>query len=91
LKKIKKADYLLRCLEIDNILPTRIYKTSKEKYFDSFTNYNIAIGKAQYKGKIREIATVYEETVGEVRIITIYPLKTYEKISKIESGRWQKI
>jgi hypothetical protein len=37
------------------------------------------------------MAVVYEETEDEVIIITIYPLKLYEKISKTRTGGWQKI
>ena len=81
----------LKIREINENIPQQIYKSSKEKYFDSFTGYYVAIGKTYYKDKVREMAVIYEETTDKIKIVTIYPLKFYEKISKIESRRWQKI
>ena len=94
--KIKEIVYTphlklrMKLREIENELPRRIYEESKEKYFDSKTDNYVAISKIHYKGKFREIAVIYEETTSEVKIITIHPLKIYEKLSKIRLGRWIK-
>jgi len=80
----------MKIREIDSDLPREIYQKGKEKYFDTKTGYKIVIGEAHYRNKFREMVLVYEETIDEIIIITIYPLKSYEKISKIKSGRWQK-
>jgi len=80
----------IKIREIDNELPRQIYQKGKEKYFDTKTGYQIVIGEAYYRDKFREMAVVYEETTDEIVIITIYPLKSYEKVSRIESGRWLK-
>ncbi|MEK7542419.1 MAG: hypothetical protein AAB524_01830 [Patescibacteria group bacterium] len=41
--------------------------------------------------RIREFVVVYEETDQEVRLITIHPLKPYQKFGRIQSKRWQKL
>jgi len=81
----------MKIREIDSELSREIYQKGQEKYFDVKTGYRVVIGKAYYRDKLREMAVVYEETEDEVIIITIYPLKLYEKISKTRTGRWQKI
>lgn len=80
----------MRIREIGDNLPRKIYEKSKEIYFDFHTEYYVAVSEAYYKGKTREMAVTYEETADEVKIITIHPLKLYEKLSKIRRGRWQK-
>lgn len=80
----------MKIREIENDLPRQIYQEAREKYFDSKTGYNVIVGKVYYREKFREMVVVYKETIDEIRIITIYPLKSYEKISRIKSGRWQK-
>jgi len=92
-KEIVYTDHLqlrLKIREIDSDLPRQVYEEATERYFDIVTEYNIAVGEAYYKGKYREMAVIYSEMTWEIRLITIYPLKSYEKISKIESGRWRK-
>lgn len=82
--------FRLKIREIPDDIPKQIYKKAKEKYFDSKTGYYVAVGKLYYKNRFREMVLVYEETASEIRIITIHPLKPYEKLSKIKSKRWQK-
>jgi len=80
----------LKIREIDDNLPREIYEESKERYFDSYTGYYVAISEVYYKDKFREMAVIYEETANEIKIVTIHPLKRYEKFSKIRNGRWKK-
>jgi hypothetical protein len=94
MKKILYSPHLilrLKLREIPHSLPKEIYQTSKEHYFDRETGKKIAIGRAKYKSKLREMAVVYEEINGQISLITIHPLKKYQKISRIRSGRWQKL
>jgi len=51
----------------------------------------VAIKKIKFKRRIREMAVIYEEINGQINLITIHPLKDYQKISRIKSGRWQKL
>ena len=80
----------LEIREIEYTVPQQIYERSKEKYFDTITEYCIAVGRIYYKEKLREMAVVYEKIADEIRIVTVYPLRSYEKLSKIKTGRWQK-
>lgn len=94
MKEIIYSDHLelrLKFREIPRHLPKNIYKTSNERYLDNETNNIIAVKKVKYKSKTREMALAYRETAQEVILITIHPLKTYQKISRINSGRWTKL
>jgi hypothetical protein len=81
----------LKLREIPYALPKEICQTSKEKYFDKETNKKVAIKRVKYKGKLREMTLVYEETLKEINLITIHPLKVHQKISRIKSERWRKL
>jgi len=94
MRKILYSSHLilrLKLREISHSLPKKIYQNSKEHYFDRETGKKIAIGKAKYKSKLREMAVVYEEINDQINLITIHPLKKCQKISRIRSGRWQKL
>jgi hypothetical protein len=94
MKKILYSSHLifrLKLREISYYLPKKIYQNSKEHYFDKETGKKIAIRKAKHKSKLREMAVVYEEINSQINLITIHPLKKYQKVSRIRSGRWQKL
>jgi hypothetical protein len=94
---MKKIVYSLRLIlrlklrEIPHSLPIKIYQTSKERYFDKETQNKVAIKKVKFKNKLREMALIYNEKNEEVILISIHPLKKYQKIDRIKSGRWQKL
>lgn len=81
----------LKLRSINRELPKLIYKTSKERYFDTMTKMSIAVDKAIYKSKKRDIAVTYKETLDKVILITIHPLKPNQKSSRIKLGRWKKL
>ncbi len=77
--------------EIPYTLPKKIYQISSEHYFDKETGKKVAVKKVKYKNKLREMVVIYEEINDQINLITIHPLKNYQKISRIKSGRGQKI
>jgi len=94
MKKIVYSSHLrlrLKLREIPYLLPKEIYQTSKEHYFDKETLKKVAINRVKFKEKLREMAVIYEEINNQINLITIHPLKDYQKISRIKSGRWQKL
>jgi len=94
MKKIVYSSHLrlrLKLREIPYLLPKEIYQTSKEHYFDKETLKKVAINRVKFKEKLREMAVIYEEINNQINLITIHPLKNYQKISRIKSGRWQKL
>ena len=94
MKKIVYSSHLelrLKIREIPRSLPRDVYQNSRERYFDKETGKNIAIGKIRFKGKLREIIVVYEERGDEIKLITAHPLKALQKVSRIRTGRWQRI
>lgn len=72
-------------------LPRKIYLTAQERYFDRETQKAVAVKRVLYKSKKREMMVAYQEEEGATYLITVHPLKEYQKISRIKSGRWQKI
>ena len=94
MKKIVYSSHLILRLKLREIpynLPREIYQTSKERYFDRKTLKRVAIKKIKFKNKLREMTLIYEEINNQVNLITIHPLKNYQKIGRIKSGRWQKL
>ena len=80
-------------LKVRNIplsLPKKIFKEAKEHYYDSLTGHYVAVHKLVFNNKTREFALTYDKKEDVVEIITVHPLKAYQKITRINSGRWQK-
>ena len=93
-KRVEYTSHLKLKMEIRNIpktLPGRIYKEAKERYLDTETSYHIASKKAMYKNKMRDMIVVFEELTDVIRIITVHPLKSYQKEARIKTGRWKKL
>ncbi len=94
MKEIVYASHLefrLKFRGITYTLPKDIYKTSQERYFDRVTKLLVATKVVRYRNKLREFALVYRENPETALLITIHPLKRYQKINRVQSGRWQKI
>ena len=78
---------------IPSPLPKKIFKEAKEHYYDNLTGHYVAVHKLRFNNKLREFALTYDKKVkeGVIEIITVHPIKAYQKITRINSGRWQKI
>jgi len=83
--------FRLKVRNIPSPLPKKIFREAKEHYYDNLTGHCVAVHKIEFKDKIREFALTYDKKEDVIEIITIHPLKTYQKITRINSGRWQKI
>lgn len=83
--------FRLKLRQIPYGLPKKIFCLSKEHYYDKLTNYYIAIQSVKFRGKIKEMAITYDKTRVAIKIITVHPLKSYQKYSRIKSGRWKKL
>ena len=81
----------LELREIPYNLPRSIFETAAEYYFDRQTQNKIAVKQIILKNKLRELAVVYKEINSHIVLVTIHPLKKYQKNSRIKSGRWQKL
>lgn len=92
--KIIYTSHLEFRLKIRNIsydLPRIIFNQAKEHYYDNLTKHYIAIHQIKFEGKLREIALIYDKEKELVEIITIHPIKPYQKYSRVKSGRWKRI
>ncbi len=92
--KIVYSEHLARRLVIRRIpeeLPKIIFNDYDEKYFDCETGNFVLIKKVEFLQKIRDMMVVYQEKEDRVEIITIHPLKKFQKENRIETGRWKRI
>ena len=93
-KKIVYTSHLEFRLKIRNIpydLPKKIFQEAREHYHDTATGHCVAIDRCEFEGKVRDMAVTYDSKRYAVEIITVHPLKPYQKHSRINSGRWKKI
>jgi hypothetical protein len=72
-------------------LPQKIYEQSGERYFDAQTGYRVAIMKVRLYKKIRDVMIAYIIEGDCVKLLTIHPLGTDQKLRRVKSGRWSKI
>ena len=84
-------EFRLKMRNIPKSLPKKVFQNAIEHYYDNSTNHCVAIDKLEFSGKIREFAVTYDKKDDKIEIITIHPLKVYQKITRINSGRWQKL
>ncbi|RMG67661.1 MAG: hypothetical protein D6710_11170 [Nitrospirae bacterium] len=91
--KIKYSIHLKHRLvirNIDNDLPDKIFRESRERFFDTETGHLIAVKKVELYGKIRDVMIAYIREGNTVKILTIHPLKHGQKWKRVKSGRWRK-
>jgi hypothetical protein len=92
--RIVYSEHLKRRLAIRLIpieLPEIIFNEYDEKYFDYETGNFVLIKKVEFLQKPRDMMIVYEEGHDKVEIITIHPLKKFQKENRIKTGRWKRI
>lgn len=92
--KITYTSHLEFRLKIRNIpydLPEKIFKQAKEHYYDSLTKHCVAVCEIKFEDKLREMALTYDKKKDLIEIITVPPIKPYQKFTRINSGRWRKI
>jgi hypothetical protein len=83
--------FRLKVRDIPSHLPRKIFKEAKEHYYDSSTQHYVAVHKLRFISKVREVAVTYDKRGDVIEIITVHPLKVYQKTARINSGRWQRI
>jgi hypothetical protein len=83
--------FRLKVRGIPSDLPKKIFKEAKEHYYDALTQHYVAVHKLQFNNRLREVAVTYDKKGEVIEIITIHPLKTYQKTARINSGRWRRI
>lgn len=76
---------------IPHELPKKIYLEARERYSDEATGHGIAVMVCKLHGKSREMAVSYDENNKIVELVTIHPIKSLQKLSRIKTGRWRKV
>lgn len=83
-------EFRLKVRNIPHDLPRKVFERAREHYYDNLTKHYVAIHQVEFGGKIRDVALTYDTKNDLVEIITIHPIKPYQKLSRINSGRWKK-
>ncbi|MBI4843761.1 MAG: hypothetical protein HY809_05480 [Nitrospirae bacterium] len=91
IKYSKHIETRLALRKIEYDLPKEIYKNAKERFIDTETGHTMAVMKAVIYGKERDIMVAYKYEDAYVVLLTIHPLKKWQKENRIQSGRWRKI
>jgi len=90
-KKIRYADHLklrLALRRIPEALPRNVHKRAKELFYNRLTGNLVAVARARYSGKTRDVMVAFLEKDDEVVLITVHPLKPQQKANRIASGTW---
>lgn len=90
-RRIRYAGHLqlrLGLRKIPRQLPRRIYHRAKELFYDRITANFVAVARARYAGKTREMMVAFSEMDDEIILITVHPLKPRQKANRVASGRW---
>lgn len=83
-------EFRLKVRDIPHDLPRKILEESKEHYYDSQTGHYVALSAVIFKNKLREMALTYDKMEKTAELITLHPIKPYQKHSRIRSGRWER-
>lgn len=92
--KIVYTDHLrlrIRLRGIPKALPKQIWMEAKERYYDRATEHYIAVMAYKIRERVREFALSYDEKEGVIQLITVHPIKELQKLSRIKTGRWQRL
>lgn len=81
----------LRLRHIEYDLPKTVFEQAAERYFDNETKHCVAVSRAVFYDKIRDIMIAYDIIGENVKLLTIHPLKKGQKENRIESGRWREM
>jgi len=81
----------MKLRRVPHDLPKRIYLNAKDRYWDLITLHYIAVMICDFNGKQKEMALSYDEKDKIVELITIHPIKTIQRLSRIKTGRWRKV
>jgi hypothetical protein len=90
-KRIRYSDHLQLRLTLRRIprpLPRAVFQRAKELFYDNRTGNHVAVARARYGGRFREMMVAFSEKKDEVTLVTVHPLKPRQKANRIASGRW---
>ncbi len=75
---------------LDRDLPKSVYENATERFEDTATGHEIAVSEATLYGRKRDVMVAYTLTEGNVKLLTIHPLKQGQKENRLSTGRWRR-
>jgi hypothetical protein len=77
--------------KIDYGLPKKVFEKAEERFMDTVTGHLIAVAKAVIYDKERDVMVAYKHEEGDIKLLTIHPLKEGQKDNRVKSGRWRRL
>jgi len=84
-------EFRLKMRNIPEDLPRKIFTQAEEHYYDNLTKHYIAIHQVTFEGKSKQMALIYDKKGETIEIVTVHPIRPYQKYSRVNSGRWKKV
>ena len=78
----------LQARRIPAKMPERIYRESKERYYNHATFRHIAVMSVIYHRRRRKMMIAYDEFPDRVEIVTIHPIESRQISERVLAGRW---
>lgn len=68
-----------------------LFRNADNYYYDNLTDRFVAVKRARFKGRERDIALAYEIASGDVIVfVTITLLKERQQQNRVSAGRWER-
>lgn len=84
-------EFRLKIRDIPHGLPRQIVEDAEGHYYDNLTKHYVAVRKVEFEGRLREMAVSYDRLEDRIEVVTIHPMKAYQKHSRVRTGRWVKV
>ncbi len=80
--------FKMQVREIPEQMPERIYRESKQRYYNHHSLRHIAVMAVHHKQRRTWMMIAYDQTPDHVEIITIHPITKDQIQERLITGRW---
>lgn len=89
--EVKYSDHLrfkMQVREIPEQMPERIYRESKQRYYNHHSLRRIAVMEVHHKQRRTWMMIAYDQTSDYAEIITLHPVTKDQIQERLRTGRW---
>jgi len=89
--EIKYSHHLrfkIRIRRIPARMPERIYRESKQRYYNHHSLRHIAVMEVHYHRRRTLMMIAYDQIPDHVEIVTIHPITKKQILDRLRTGRW---
>jgi hypothetical protein len=80
--------FKIRVRQIPEDLPERIYRESRQRYYNHHSVRHIAVMETHYQRRRILMMIAYDQLLDHVEIITIHPITKQQIQDRLTTGRW---